>query len=321
MQLVNSPAVIQGNGYRSKFGFLWALPKARALVKTHGIKIVHCHLRASWVTGVLLAMMMGRRRPKVVFHEHGWILFGGYFYRAFVRIAAKFGLIVGVSNLVVNRLALSKIPMTRLKMVHNFVDMAYFTQDSKARDSMRKSLEDSEEKFLIGFSGRLVAVKGWRYLLEAMELLSKRKGYKALFAGTGPDEEKLKAAIQKSNLTGLATPLGHVKNINHFYNALDVLVIPSVIEPVGMVQLEAQACGTPVVAFDTEGVREIIGNSNARLIPVGDVKALASAIEELRKDGDQYDKLVNAGLDNAKRFSLENYASKINALYEELLRE
>lgn len=121
--------------------------------------------------------------------------------------------------------------------------------------------------YMVGFVGRIVAEKGLEYLLQAIPLLSKKiDDFIILIAG---EYEQVAGGSVKEQVDSLAKEFpGRVKFVGHlkfndlvtFYNLIDVLVLPSVdpLEAFGMVQVEAMLCGTPVIATDMPGVREVI---------------------------------------------------------------
>jgi glycosyltransferase involved in cell wall biosynthesis len=134
---------------------------------------------------------------------------------------------------------------------------------------------------LIVSVGRLVPYKGFEFLLQAMKNIDAT----LLLIGSGPLQEHLEAAVEKLGITGKAHLLGHVGDIVPYYRAAQMLVLPSVsrAESFGMVQLEAMACGIPVVNTELDsGVPEVsLHGVTGITVPPEDPKALAHAIRIL----------------------------------------
>jgi starch synthase len=104
------------------------------------------------------------------------------------------------------------------------------------------------------------------------------------------------------------------------YSSARLFVCPSRYEPFGIINLEAMACGAPVVASATGGIKEVINSGvNGLLVPPGDVTALADAIEHLLTDEQLRLKFIEAGRRRVEQeFSWHRIAQKTYQLYEEL---
>jgi glycosyltransferase involved in cell wall biosynthesis len=137
---------------------------------------------------------------------------------------------------------------------------------------------------LIVSVGRLVPYKGFEFLLQAMKNIDAT----LLLIGSGPLQEQLESAVERLGIAGKAHLLGHVGDIVPYYRAAQMLVLPSVsrAESFGMVQLEAMACGIPVVNTELDsGVPEVsLHGVTGITVPPKDPKALAHAIRTLLDD-------------------------------------
>lgn len=172
-----------------------------------------------------------------------------------------------------------------------------------------------DEPYVFGFMGRLVQEKGAKSLLEAARKLPPT-GWKLLIAGTGQQEEELRALAQ-----GLpVTFLGHTTP-SAFYDQVDCLVVPSVwIEPFGLVVTEALAARRPVVGFATGGIADLINRVEpAWLAPRGDETALAGILNRFLispPDISAYEHSIDALLDD---LSPEKVAQRYLRLYARVL--
>jgi glycosyltransferase involved in cell wall biosynthesis len=141
----------------------------------------------------------------------------------------------------------------------------------------------------IAFVGRLLASKGIRELVAAHRALQARGvPVRLLIAGT-PDPDAPAALTDREVNGWLDHPslvwLGHVEDVREVWSEAHVAVLPSHHEGLPLSLLEAAACARPLVATDIPGCRAIAKNNvNALLVPVGDVPALAAAIERLVRD-------------------------------------
>ena len=127
------------------------------------------------------------------------------------------------------------------------------------------------------YVGQLIRGKGVHLLLEAM---AKMKSHRTLdIVGTGNMEGELKAIAERLGLKGRVRFNGFQDSPQEWMRRAACVVVPSFWqEPYGLVAAEAVALGRPVVAFAVGGLPEACGGK-AKLVPPGDVKALAAALE------------------------------------------
>lgn len=144
---------------------------------------------------------------------------------------------------------------------------------------------DYQRTFVIGSAGRLDRQKGFDVLAKAAkELIDAGEDVKFLIAGTGPREKELKELVKKLDIADRFKLLGFVEDMNEFYNSIDVFVLPSLIERMPLVILEAQAHGLFVIATDVGAIPEMIKDSRSgSIVKSGDHKALADAIKNFLK--------------------------------------
>ncbi len=131
------------------------------------------------------------------------------------------------------------------------------------------------------FVGRLeYGHKGLDLLLGAWTECCSRVDGDLLIAGTGQDEDRLRASIQGAGLSGRVKMLGWLSGEQKHKAIADarLLVVPSRHETFGLVAIDAMAAGTPVIAFDIPCLREIVPEGTGWLVEAFDVQALAGEI-------------------------------------------
>ena len=167
-------------------------------------------------------------------------------------------------------------------------------------------------------AGRLAKQKNFTLLVEAFLEVTKEISCKLIILGKGPEEKNLKQLVRDLNLVQQVSFLGFQENPFKYFQKADLFVLPSTWEGFGNVLVEAQACGLPVISTDCDGPCEIIEHGKTGvLVPRKDKTALAAAIKKMLKDEEQRKKLIANGLQNAKRFNLENYVSNFYSLVNE----
>lgn len=169
-------------------------------------------------------------------------------------------------------------------------------------------------------AGRLVYYKGFEYLLRAM----RRVDAHLLIAGDGPLRAGLERQVSADGLGSRVTLLGRVPDLRPYYHAARVFALPSVArsEAFAIVQLEAMACGVPVVntALPT-GVPFVSPDGVTGLtVPPADADALARAITRLLDDDALRERMARAGRDRvAGELSGTRMAERTLDLYRAVL--
>lgn len=174
------------------------------------------------------------------------------------------------------------------------------------------------------FVGRLTAQKGVDRLLRAVAALPAHQRLDVI--GAGPEEEALHRLAAELGITDRVRWLGAMPQpaLAEHYRRAAVLVVPSREEGLGLVGVEAMLCGTPVVAFDSGGLRDVVQHERTGLlVPEGDVAALTAALAGLLEPGAAERR---AQLGEAARlyalgtFAPASVAHRYAAIYREALR-
>ena len=144
------------------------------------------------------------------------------------------------------------------------------------------------EPFKLIACGRLVDQKGFEYLLDAVPLIRAQVPLTLTILGEGPLRPKLEARIRELGLQGIVTMPGFVENPFQLMAKADAFVLSSVFEGLGMVLVEAMACGTAVISTRCPyGPEEIVDDGKSGLlVPVRDPSAMADAVVRIARDDD-----------------------------------
>jgi glycosyltransferase involved in cell wall biosynthesis len=206
-------------------------------------------------------------------------------------------------------------PLSEVDVIGNVVDTGFFAAvpDPVARDA--------GTPLRLVIIGKLDAPKGIDVLLRAIgECRSRGTDVELAVVGGGP---------KRGEYAGLATALG-LAEVVHFdgvltaagvrlrYQWCDAVVVASRFETFGMTVAEGLASGRPVIATRCGGPEFIIEPEAGRLVPVGDVLALADAIAELAAGAWHFDPLP-ARRSIERRFGIDAIVGQLSALYEEVL--
>lgn len=291
-----------------------------AQIKEQDIQIVHCHLHFSWLYGLWLYFWMpSGSRPKFFFHEHDSVEIFRWFYPIWVRLLSRKGIFIAVSHFIQQHLLSCGVPEEKIVLLKNFVDLERFYPGGRCElSTFGLETRIAKDTRIIGFAGRLVEYKGWRVILEIAHALPEAC---FLIAGDGPDADKLVKEIRAQELEDRVFFLGYVENMRGYYHSIDLLVIPSVKEAFGLVQLEAQACGVPVLVYDNQAAQEIHGDHSTILVRSGDIEMLIHKVNELLNSSELIKSLVEKGLENARAYNLPTYILTLDRFYHKILNQ
>jgi glycosyltransferase involved in cell wall biosynthesis len=168
----------------------------------------------------------------------------------------------------------------------------------------------------VGNVGRLVELKGQRFLLDAFALLSDLPDVELHLFGDGPDRAVLEQRAA-SLPNGRVFFHGAVMDREIIYASIDVLAVASRMEGLSLVIMEAMARAIPVVATEVGGNSRLVSTERTGLsVPYADSAAMASALRRLLTDPDLASKLGAAGRRHVEsRYSLESAQQKLLELY------
>lgn len=193
-----------------------------------------------------------------------------------------------------------------VKVINNGVDLSIFKPQ---KNEIRKKFKISDEKHIV-----LGVASGWGYrkgidvFVELSKTLDKDK-YQIIVVGT---DNKIDTQLPDNIISIHRT--NNQMELAEIYTEADVFVNPTREEVLGLVNLEANACGTPVITFDTGGSPECINQNSGLVIPCDDIVAMRKGIENICVN-----KIFSKEdcIDNANKFDINiKYKEYIN-LYEE----
>ena len=210
------------------------------------------------------------------------------------------------------------IPASKVAVIHNGVD----PQKYYPRDGVESLAKFSIRTPFVFFVGRLSRQKGIFDLLHAMDHVP---GGTTLVLATGkPDtpgiEDDLRAALKARNDVVWIRDMLEDHDLVNLYNEAAVFACPSVYEPFGIINLEAMACETPVIATRVGGIKEVVvDEETGLLVPPGEPAKLGRAITRIIEDPATGEKMGKAGRRLVlEQFTWDQIAAKTLELYRSL---
>ncbi len=201
----------------------------------------------------------------------------------------------------------ANIPPSKIEVIPNAVEIAEF-QDVISKRKMN-------DKFAIGFIGRLDRIKRVPDLIQAMGMLEER--YVLHVFGDGDQRLTIEKEINRLGLQARVTMHGASAKPQAALERIDLLVLPSEAEGFGLVLIEAMAAKIPVVATNVAGIRDVVQHrKTGLLVPVANPLAMADAILEVSKDERLRAELVRNGYDEVSaRFSWNKVIEQYRAAH------
>jgi glycosyltransferase involved in cell wall biosynthesis len=203
---------------------------------------------------------------------------------------------------------------SRLHLVHNCVDHVVHHAAPERRSATP----------VIGVVGRMKRYKCVDHVLQAMPAVLKAvPDARLLMVGDGDDRPRLQDLVHTLGINGAVTFTGYVSEGRkvELLQQMWFSVTTSSKEGWGLTVLEANACGTPVIAADVPGLRDAVKDGvTGVLVPFGDVPVLEKQMLALLGNGARRDQLTNGALAWAAEFNWDNAATKTIALLEDVVR-
>jgi len=310
--------------------------------------LVHCHTWYSHFGGILaklnyaipLVITVHSLEPLRPWKREQ--LGGGYDFSVWVeKIALELAnAIIAVSNETRRDIErLFDVDLTRVHVIHNGIDLEQYRRvDSTA--ALKRHGIDPTKPYLL-FVGRIARQKGIVHLVRAIQFMD--KGFQIVLCAGAPDtpeiaaemKEAVESAAKKHSDIIWIEEMVDRKAVIELYSHAAVFCCPSIYEPFGIINLEAMACETAVVASAVGGIKEVVVDSETGfLVPLEQMKEspfeptnpekfsrdLAARINQLMKDRHLREKFGQAGRKRAEeKFSWSAIAADTRKLYASLL--
>jgi glycosyltransferase involved in cell wall biosynthesis len=174
----------------------------------------------------------------------------------------------------------------RMVVVPNGIEVDRFLNSPKR--NLREELSLKDDTFLIGFLGRFMSPKGFRYLIDALGILlnSKRTSNKPMVIAVndGGFLSAEKRRITELGLNEYVTFMPFQQNVAPVIKGMDVVVMPSIWEACPLLTMETLVSGVPFIGTDIPPIKEILEGTPGKMVPPRDAESLAGVIhQELEK--------------------------------------
>jgi glycosyltransferase involved in cell wall biosynthesis len=309
-----------------------AILRLARLIRRDRPTILHTHTAKAGAVGRIAALLAGRARPPIIVHTfHGHVL-RGYFsplltlgFRLLERWLATFTTsLIAVSPEVRDDLVqLGVAPKEKFVVVRLGISLdERIGGEAGARSETRRVLGIRPDAFVVGWVGRMTAVKRTDDVLLALRrLLDENNDSYLCLVGDGPDRDHLERYAHELGIAQRCLFLGYQDDVARFYAAIDVLLLPSANEGTPVSVIEALAAKRPVVATRVGGVPDVVRDgTDGFLVGVGEPDNLAARLAELARDPDRRTEMGEQGRARVlERYAVDRLVDDVDRLYRSLL--
>lgn len=300
---------------------LKVISRLTTLLREHDIDLIHTHGYKSDIVGWLAARRAGVRCLST---PHGYPTKAGFkmalYIQAGLIVLRRFDGVAPLSSQLMSDMKRFRISSERVRFIENGVDITEL-------DAWRKDLQqvpDRSSPFHFGYIGQLIPRKGLSELLQVFEQVWNDFPQSRLsLIGDGSQRAELEAQAASLPCHDRITFLGFRSDRLEQLNTFDAFLMTSSLEGIPRCLMEAMAIGVPVIAYDIEGVNQLIEHEQTGLsAPLGDVQELAQQARRLVDNPPLCIQLALAARRRVdERFSARRMAEEYVQLYRDLIAD
>jgi glycosyltransferase involved in cell wall biosynthesis len=311
----------------------FAISRMVQLIRDVRPHILHTHTAKAGAVGRTAALLAGDARPPVIVHTyHGHVLRGYFdpvrteFFRETEKLLArKTTRLIAVGPEVKDDLVrLGVAPPEKFVVIRLGIDLERRVADGAEGAELRRQFGIPDDRFVVGWIGRMTQIKRIPDVLQAFRLLLDRGVDATLcLVGDGPDREAAEARAHELGIARRTLFLGYQRDVAQFYSLFDAFLLTSANEGTPVVAIEALAAQRPVVATRVGGLPDVVDEGeDGFLVELGDAAGLAERLERLARDADLRRRFGEKGRERVlPRYAVPRLVDDVDALYRELLAE
>jgi glycosyltransferase involved in cell wall biosynthesis len=210
-------------------------------------------------------------------------------------------------------------PSVPVRITPNGVDVERFGPNGGMRDRVRKELDVAPDVLVALFVGGDWERKGLAIAIKGIEEARNRNAELELWVIGQGQVPKFRDVAHRAGVADRVRFFGSRADVSHFYQAADILILPTAYETFSLVAHEAAASGLPIVATRVSGIEELIGDDEAGMLAARTPEAMGEALACLAADEALRLSIGNEGRRRASALTWEHGTAAVIGLYDSLL--
>lgn len=309
---------------------LTVIKRIRKFIEENNYDIIHCHgARANYIAAFIRRKIKApmittlHSDYKLDFKDtlHKQLIYAPINYFALKRFKYILTVTEAFKNMMIDR----GFKKDKFFVVYNGISFDDELSFSSKEDFFKKyCIKFDKDKKYVGIAARLNVVKGVDVFLKmALDICKKRNDTNFIIAGDGDDFDKYKSFIEENNLSDRIFMIGHINDINSFFNAIDINMLTSLSESFPYALLEGARMKKATVSTAVGGIPEmILQGETGYLVSPDNISDIAEKVMSLLDNEELAQKFGQAFFDRVKEnFSDVKMAQTHKSIYEKIVKE
>ena len=286
--------------------------ETKRYLKENNIDVVHCHMTLANFIPLIAAKKIDI--PVRISHSHeAGIEYKSLLKKMIYKIFKR--LIISNSTVLIScgeKAGRFLYENEKFLKINNALEITEFQFNEECRNKIRNKYGIKENEILVGHVGRFIEVKNHKFILKTFnELKSLNKNYKLMLIGEGELQPLIKKEVARLNLERDVFFTGVVNNVNEYYSAFDIFILPSLREGLPMVSLEAQASGIKCFISEKVDISSKIIKENVQMLPLNSKKW----VNEIIKIDLNYDRKISCVEFKENNLDINEERKKLDRIY------
>ena len=307
-----------------------AIKVLKKLIDKEQYDLVHCHTEMGGVCARLAAISARKKGCKVIYTSHNYPFYKGASLLAWSVFYTVERMLAPITDAVVtiNEEDYQITCKHKFAVGPNFkidgvgVNLERFSPVSAEEKKMlRDEVGVSRDAFVLLYTAQFIPRKNHEMLIKQVPKIRESiPTLKVLFAGNGPIIEEMKALANNLGVSDCISFLGGRGDIDRLCRVADLHVATSKLEGQGINNIEAMACGCPLVVSRVRGHRDVcIDGKNGFLFDLDKPQDMSAEIIRLYNDKNLYHKISEFNKKDASRFDVKREVAAMAAIYKQVL--
>lgn len=200
------------------------------------------------------------------------------------------------------------------QVIPNAIECDKFRFSGILRKKTREEIGICDKNIVIGHVGRFDTQKNQGFLIDVFEeLYQKNHNVRLLLIGDGWMKKSIEVMVREKKLQDVVNFMGSQKDVNNYYNAMDLFTLPSLFEGLGIVLLEAQINGLPAFASDVVP-KEVVISDNVTFLPLDKQKWVSELVESITMLDSRSDNYIDC-----EKYDIHRAASMLTEVYIDMV--